>query len=164
VKSEQLSGEKLLSILSIAHKYCMEKITQDVVEELKKATTYDGFVDLVVASQVIDSAPLYQDGMQRLISSGLPPNKEQSRRIGTDATHAVMIAVIGSLKASNAAEVASIRSEMNQKVTEANNEKQQEVAAALAKADNTKCRFCSCQTSWQCSSYPCRKRQTIQPT
>jgi hypothetical protein len=33
----------------------MEKIEADIVEELNRASTYDGSVDLIVASQIIGS-------------------------------------------------------------------------------------------------------------
>jgi hypothetical protein len=155
-------------MLSIAHKYCMERIVSDIVEELKENSTYDGFVDLVVASQIIDSDALHQDGVQRLVSSGQPPSKEQAKRMGSEATHTVMLSVMDTLKKSTATQIASVRSEMNAKLVTANLEKDREVAAirsemtaALAKVDNTKCRFCFKHTQWSCSYMYCHKVQTI---
>jgi hypothetical protein len=147
VKSDPLTGENLLLILSITHKYCMERITSDTIEELKKTSTYDGFVDIVVASQILDSKPLYEEGIRRLISSGLSPSTEQSRRLGTDATHTVMMAVIDALRA-----------EMSKKVKTANAERDA-LAVALTQVDNTKCQYCHQQTRWTCQQNRCRRQQ-----
>jgi hypothetical protein len=68
----------------------MENIEADIVEELKRASTYDSSVDLIVASQIIDSEQLYQEGIQRLTSSGSFPNLAQAKRIGVEATHTIM--------------------------------------------------------------------------
>jgi hypothetical protein len=125
----------------------MERITNDIIEELKETSTYDGFVDIVVASQILDSKPLYEEGIRRLISSRLSPSTEQSRRLGTDATHAVMVAVIDALRA-----------EMNRKVEAANAERDA-LAIALTQVDNTKCQYCHQHTRWTCQHNRCRKQQ-----
>ncbi|PVF93902.1 hypothetical protein CPB86DRAFT_714414, partial [Serendipita vermifera] len=155
VRSGRLPGQDLLQILSVAHKYCMERITTDIIEELKTTTAHDGFVDLVVASQIIDSPPLYQDGIQRLISSGQSLTKEQANRMGSEATHAVMIAIVNGLRS----EVASITLRMNRRVAAI----QEEMDVALKNVDNTKCRFCNNSTEWSCSQGSCRRRQPSQP-
>jgi hypothetical protein len=171
----------------------MERITSDIIEELKKTSSYDGFVDLIVASQIIDSQPLYEDGIQRLKSTGQSPSTEQAKRMGAEATHTVMMSVMDTLRASNSEKVASIRSEMNVKVAAAQNQKDIEVASVrslmnlkvtaaniekenavaaikqqmidvLAKVDNTRCRFCQKHTEWACSHVYCRKIQTTPTT
>jgi hypothetical protein len=133
----------------------METITNDIIAELKQTSTYDGFVDIVVASQITDSESLYQDGIHRIISSGQTPTQGQSRRMGTDATHTVMMAVMDTLKV----EVASVRSEMNTKL-KAENAERVKAETALANADNTRCRYCSGRTQWTCSTSFYRKVQT----
>ncbi|PVF91329.1 hypothetical protein CPB86DRAFT_357729 [Serendipita vermifera] len=155
IYSNRLSGDKLLLILSIAHKYCMESITQDVIKELKKASTYDGFVDLVVASRMVASKELYQDGLQRLISSGALPDTEQAERMGAEATRAVMAAAIDTMKDAQAAEVNTVKTEMKTQIAAVKAEMAAAVAAATksaapANVDNTKCRFCPRTTDWRC--------------
>jgi len=98
INSESLSGEHLLLILPVAHKYCMEKIEADIVEELCRASTCDGSVDLVVASQIIESELLYQEGIQRLITSNSSLNLAQAKRIGVEATHTIMTALMDEMK------------------------------------------------------------------
>ncbi|KAG8826143.1 hypothetical protein FRC17_008369 [Serendipita sp. 399] len=95
VTSEQLKGEHLLMILGIANKYCMERIEQDIVKELKKASDYDGFVNIVVASRIVGSDKLYQDGLQCLLVSGSSPNMEQANRMGSEVTLTVMQKLLG---------------------------------------------------------------------
>ncbi|PVF93900.1 hypothetical protein CPB86DRAFT_75160 [Serendipita vermifera] len=165
INSERLSGDKLLLILTIAHKYCMESITQDVIKELMKTSTYDGFVDLVVASQIIDSKELYQDGLQRLISSGGLPGTKQAERMGAEATRAVMAAAIDAIKNSQVAEINSVKKEMQTQIAAVKAEMVAAVAAATKSATsptdvvNTECRFCSRTTNWRCTHGFCRKYQ-----
>lgn len=73
----------------------MESAEADIIEELKKTSNYDGFVDLVVASQIIGSNELYQDGIQRLIASKSLPTLEQAMRMGVEATYNVIMSVKG---------------------------------------------------------------------
>ncbi|PVF92247.1 hypothetical protein CPB86DRAFT_769623 [Serendipita vermifera] len=163
IHSERLSGGKLLLILSIAHKYCMDSIAQDVIKELKKTFTYNGFVDLVVASRIIDSKELYQDGLQRLIASGALPDTEQAERMGAEATRAVMAAAIDTMKNAQAAEINIVKTEMKTQIAAVKAEMVAAVAAATKSAtpadvDNTKCRFCPSSTNWRCSG--CSRRQS----
>ncbi|PVF93901.1 hypothetical protein CPB86DRAFT_75195 [Serendipita vermifera] len=155
VKSEPLIGEMLPLILSISHKYCMESLTNDILEELKDTSGYGGFVDIVIASQIIGSEQLYQEGIQRLVSSGRIPTKEQAKRMGAEATHAVMAVVINTLKETNAVEVEAVRSEMHRKVTTVRVEMAKAVVSVreemLTSVDNTRCRFCPRSTRWTCA-------------
>ncbi|KAG8810506.1 hypothetical protein FRC17_002910 [Serendipita sp. 399] len=172
MRRKELKGEQLLKILPIAHKYRMEKIESYIVEELKNAIDYDGFVDLIVASRIVDSTQLYQDGLQRLISSGSSPTLEQANLIGAEATHMVMNAVIDTLtkanmalKEANQAEVATVRAGMNQRIAVINTQNAVTIAAMKlqaetdAKANNTKCRHCSQVTNWSCQNLSCFKYQ-----
>ncbi|KAG8818585.1 hypothetical protein FRC19_010552 [Serendipita sp. 401] len=125
-------GEDLLTILPIVHKYCMEEIEANIIRELKATFTYDGFVNLIVASRLIDCNSLYQDGLQRLFKFGTFPTLEQAKRMGVETTHAVM------KSASDHA-----------------------VASSLAKADNQICRHCQHSTNWKCSHSSCQKPQRV---
>ena len=92
-KSESYSSNQLISLLRIAHKYCMDTIEKDVIGTLKQNLTTAGYVEWIVASQIIDSKDLYDDALKGLIASGEIPDLEQARRIGTDALYAIFTAV-----------------------------------------------------------------------
>jgi hypothetical protein len=98
----------------------MEKLTMEIIEELRNISGYDSLVDTVVASRIIDSDQLYQEAIQRLIITGVPPNKEQSNRMGIEATHTVMMAIINSLKEKNVVEIVSLGSEVTRLKMEIN--------------------------------------------
>ncbi|KAG8816031.1 hypothetical protein FRC17_000494 [Serendipita sp. 399] len=172
MRRKKLQGEQLLKILPIAHKYRMEKIKSYVIEELKKSIDYDNFVHLIVASRIVDSTQLYQDGLQALITFRLSPTLEQANLIGAEATHKVMSAVIDALteasvalEEANRAEVAAVRVEMEQQIATINANNAKEIATvkaqaeADARANHTKCRYCSQVTNWSCQTWPCRKAQ-----
>jgi hypothetical protein len=155
IKSGCLTGEHLLLILPIAHKYCMDKIEADIIEVLKKTSTYNGFVDLIVASRIVGSDELYQDGIQRLISSKSSPELEQSKRMGAEVTHIVMTAVIDRLKSTRAAEVQSARSEINNAVSRITSKLDSAIvtftAGATASASvrsGRHCQFCQRLNNW----------------
>ncbi|KAG8816032.1 hypothetical protein FRC17_000495 [Serendipita sp. 399] len=111
ISAESLTAEQFLMILPIANKYRMERVERDIIQELKKSTDYEGSVNLVVASRIVGSDELYQNGIQRLISFGNSPDLMQATRMGTAATHAVMEALIDALKTAYVAEVASLKTQ-----------------------------------------------------
>ena len=77
------NGERLLLILPIAHKYCMESIEEAIIKQLKRlANNTRGYVDLMVASQLLDSKPLYDEALQALKSMRPKPDFTQASRIG----------------------------------------------------------------------------------
>jgi len=86
-----LSGERLLLILPIAHKYCMKTIEENILEELENASNTAEYVALFVAARIVGSDRLYEKALASLMSSNPPPDLEQARRIGLDAFHAIMI-------------------------------------------------------------------------
>ncbi|KAG8800492.1 hypothetical protein FRC17_006853 [Serendipita sp. 399] len=139
IASKEYNGEQLLSMLSVAHKYCMERIEAGIVAKLKMTSSYDGFVDMIVASQITDSNDLYEDGLQRLIASGSPPTLPQAIRMGVKATHTVMGAVMGE-------SVASVRSEMITKLKELSNT----YIRDLEDARNRTCQSCDGPYGWSC--------------
>jgi hypothetical protein len=133
----------MLAILLIAHKYCMERIENAILDRLKQAYTTEAYVDLMVASQIVDSKPLYQQALQGLISSTPKPNILQARRIGVEVHHAIMEAALSA--ADNATSIAN--SELNK------------ARADLLNVDNMKCRHCEEITNWKCTSKRCGRQQ-----
>ena len=85
--SKELSHERLLTVLPIAHKYCMAKIEEAIIKNLKITVDY---VCLMVASQIVDSKPLYGEAVIGLRQAREKPNLEQAIRIGVRASFAVM--------------------------------------------------------------------------
>ena len=55
-------------------------------------------MDLIVASQIIDSKGLYEEGLQGLINSQAELDLVQSARIGTDAMHSILMAAYVKIK------------------------------------------------------------------
>ncbi|KIM28610.1 hypothetical protein M408DRAFT_329376 [Serendipita vermifera MAFF 305830] len=132
INPEIFNGKQMLWILPIAHKYCMEEIEADVINELKKNISMDGYVDLMVASQIVGSDELHQTGLKGLISSQTAPNLDQAIRIGVEATHAVMLACIVNAQ----------------------------IQRSTLASDNRECRHCGSFTNWKCATPACHKRQT----
>jgi hypothetical protein len=121
----------------------MDELTKEIIEELRSTSTYEGFVNMVVASRMIGSNQLYKDGVQQLISSEIVPNMEQSKRMGVEATHTIMKEIMNSI----ISERNAVQSEMNQRVAVVRKEKataianlKAKMAQALAKSDN--CIYC----------------------
>ncbi|KAG8750255.1 hypothetical protein FRC14_000684 [Serendipita sp. 396] len=144
-RPDALKGEGLLMILPLVHKYCMEEMETWIIEQIKAARNYDGFVDIIVASRIVGSNELYEDGLQRLLSTKLFPTLEQAERMGTKETHAVMKV---------AAEAAIAVS--NDKIT---HELELKHAIALVNIDTRTCRHCNNTTNWKCGSSRCRRVQ-----
>jgi len=97
---DAFSGERILTILPIAHKYCMDKVEHAMIERLKKVPTTPGYVDLLVAAQIVGSETLYANTLRVLMTSTPKPNVVQARRIGADATFAIMDARLLSVETS----------------------------------------------------------------
>ncbi|KIM29691.1 hypothetical protein M408DRAFT_328556 [Serendipita vermifera MAFF 305830] len=92
LKAADCNTPEMLAVLRIAHKYNMELVEEDILSQLQTASTTSSYVDLMVASQIVDSQPVYQQALQGLIKSSPKPNLEQARGIGIDVCHAVMSA------------------------------------------------------------------------
>lgn len=92
--SNPLSGEIMLSILPIAHKYCMETIETFILNRLKQAATTAAYVDLMVASRIVGSEPLCHQALKGLIVSHPKPDLVQAMQIGVAPYHAVMTAAL----------------------------------------------------------------------
>ena len=126
----------------------MERIEEDILKQLKTVRTTAGYVDLIVASEIIHSTSLYDETLQQLISSGAKPDLSQSRRIGVDALHAILTAFDVRLSTAS---------------TDARNARnaQEAIKQQVADFDLRNCRHCSEKTgpNWTCTSKRCRKAQ-----
>ena len=71
----------------------MDTIEKDVIDTLKNNSTTSGYVEWMVASQIVDSKELYEEALGGLIASGEMLNPKQARQIGTDALCAILNAV-----------------------------------------------------------------------
>jgi len=80
----------LLLILAIAHKYCMDRIEENILEVLNGAASTDEYVDLLVAAQIIGSDPSYQKALEALKTAHPKPDLAQAKRMGVEATYAIM--------------------------------------------------------------------------
>ncbi|KAG8750253.1 hypothetical protein FRC14_000682 [Serendipita sp. 396] len=137
IRSDVPKGGDLLTMLPIVHKYAMEELETKIIQELKNTSSHDGFVDLVVAAQLVGSEELYQDGLQRLVSAKSAPTLAQSTRMGVQATHAVMMAAMEAAVTSAKQKVASARQEAALAKQEATSAKK-EAADAIKQADMSK--------------------------
>jgi hypothetical protein len=111
----------MLLVLTIAHKYCMDKIETATVRQLQKASTTAGYVDLIVAAQIIGSNNLYQKVLKVLKANPTMLELEQAQRIGAEATYHILIATILAISLSRDAALKK---------------------AKVAAVDNTRCRHC----------------------
>jgi hypothetical protein len=86
----EVNGESLLAILPIAHKYCMDEMEGGIIKQLESLNSTAGYVDLLVASEIIDSEALHDKALNALIAHPRKPTLDQAKRIGMDAYFAVM--------------------------------------------------------------------------
>lgn len=87
-------GSQLLDLLRIAHKYCMDTIEKSTIDVLKKTVTIAGYVDLVVASRIVDSKELFDEAVKGLVRKKRKPTLKEARIIGTDVVYAILEAVV----------------------------------------------------------------------
>jgi len=133
----------MLAILPIAHKYCMDSVENAILDHLKQANTTETYVDLMVASKMVDSQPLYEQALQGLISSMPKPNLSQVKRIGMESYHAIMEASLST--ANNATSIANLALD--------------KARADLVGVDTRKCRHCGKKTNWTCAAKSCGRSQ-----
>ena len=149
----------MLLILPIAHKYCMESIEADITNELNGHSTLTGHihsdakvhVDLMVASRIIGSEARYQQALQHLVSSKAELGLDQAKRIGTEATHTVLMAALSATKA----ELINVNAALQTTSTTLANSNTALITAnaTIASFDNKKCRYCnSTPNNWTCTS------------
>jgi len=68
----------------------MEVMESGIIKQLESFLTTAGYVDLLVASQLIDSKALYNKALNALIAHSQKPTLDQAKRIGFDAYFAIM--------------------------------------------------------------------------
>ncbi|PVF96591.1 hypothetical protein CPB86DRAFT_786808 [Serendipita vermifera] len=88
--SFEFTGQDLMSILEITHKYGMHELKKSIIERIKKATTTQEFVDMVVAGRITDDEQLCQTGVAGLRRVWPKPTWEQAQAIGPKAYFDVM--------------------------------------------------------------------------
>lgn len=85
----EYSGKDLLSVLEIAHKYCMDGFEERILAKLNTANTTQEFVDMVLAARIVESYTLHQKAVEGLVRVAPKPNLEQARMIGIDTYHEI---------------------------------------------------------------------------
>jgi len=88
------TGDQYFAMFHVAHKYCMETIQAEIISHLEEAKTTGDWINLMLASQLINSERLYDDALQGLIQSEPQPTLEQAKRIGFDAMYAIFSGII----------------------------------------------------------------------
>ena len=68
----------------------METLEKDILVILENRKTTAGYVDLIVAAQIIDSRPTYERAVEQLCRSKPLPTLERAKLIGVEAIHTVM--------------------------------------------------------------------------
>jgi hypothetical protein len=68
----------------------MQPTEDEILTMLKADDSTAGYVELMVASQIIGSQALHQQALLGLISSEPKPDLEQAKRIGIEAYHELM--------------------------------------------------------------------------
>jgi hypothetical protein len=87
----EYTGEELMGVLRVAHKYCMNVIEQDITKSLAMDTSLEGLINLLVASRIIDDKELHKKAWDSLIASTDTPDLEQARRMGLDLLYALLL-------------------------------------------------------------------------
>ncbi|KIM29709.1 hypothetical protein M408DRAFT_328573 [Serendipita vermifera MAFF 305830] len=84
------TSKQSIEVLRIAHKYCMQSAEDELISRLKDETGTAGFLDLMVASRIVDSKELYDTALQGLIASDPKPTLEEAKMIGVEAYYAIV--------------------------------------------------------------------------
>jgi hypothetical protein len=74
----------------------MQTIEDQIIAKLKANHSTTGYVDLMVASQIIGSQALHQQALQDLKSSDRKPDLEEAKKIGIEAYYELMQSPISS--------------------------------------------------------------------
>lgn len=81
----------MIAVLRIAHKYCMETIEKEILAHLKQANDREGFVRLMVASQIVGSSMMHATAVTGLEPYKLEITIEEARMVGLESIHAIMV-------------------------------------------------------------------------
>jgi len=88
----EYTGNEMMGILQVVHKYCMDVIEKDITKSLAMDTSFAGLVNLLAASRVVDDKEMHQKAWDGLLASTENPDLEQARRMGPDILHALLLA------------------------------------------------------------------------
>jgi hypothetical protein len=79
----------------------MDKFEAAILLRLQKySNNFAGYVDLMIAAQITGSEDLHKQALKALIASHEKPNLAQSKRLGLEAVHAIMMAKLVTAEAS----------------------------------------------------------------
>jgi hypothetical protein len=84
------TGEDMLAVLCVAHKYCMESIETEILSHFENSRDKQGFMNLMIASQIVGSLPLRHRAIQGLTPYKLEITLEEAEQIGLEAVHSMM--------------------------------------------------------------------------
>lgn len=93
-KPRPYSSKQLMNLLLIAHKYCMDATEKAVIDLLKGIKTTAGYVDLVLASRVIDSRELFDEAIKGMLRERKKRTLEEAKLIGMDAVYTILESVM----------------------------------------------------------------------
>jgi hypothetical protein len=83
------TGQQAIEVLEIAHRYQMNTIERTIVSRLENPNSTPEFVDLIVASRIVQSESLQEKAMKGLLLSPIIPDLNEAKRLGLDAYYAV---------------------------------------------------------------------------
>jgi len=72
----------------------MESHEEEIVSQLKKTETREGFVNLIEAARVVGSTSLREQAVKDLIKCKEIITMEESRRVGLETTYAILAALL----------------------------------------------------------------------
>lgn len=82
----EYTGQDMQAVLEIAHKYCMDGFEERILSKVQAATTTtQDYIDMLLASRVVESYSLYQKAIEGLVKTSPKPNVEQAKMIGVEA-------------------------------------------------------------------------------
>ncbi|KIM29710.1 hypothetical protein M408DRAFT_328574 [Serendipita vermifera MAFF 305830] len=84
------TGKQSIEIIRITHKYCMQSAEDELISRLKEETGATKFLDLIVASRIVDSKELYDTALRGLTDSEYRLTLEEAKMIGIEASYAIM--------------------------------------------------------------------------
>ncbi|PVF96592.1 hypothetical protein CPB86DRAFT_786809 [Serendipita vermifera] len=87
----EFHGQDMLHVLEITHKYGMDRLQDRIVTRLmEESRQIQDFIDMVMASRVVDSTKLYEKAIEGLARATQVPDREQAKLLGFDVYFDVM--------------------------------------------------------------------------
>jgi hypothetical protein len=74
----------MLDVLEITHKYAMDRLEENIIRRIMKdSQTGEEYVEMILASRIVDSTELYEKAIERLARDGQPGlSWEQAKLLG----------------------------------------------------------------------------------